>query len=126
MSDPIHVAFIQTLNHRFSIRRLEEDEPLDLEERTLPEILGRLEIDVPDSLLDYIDAMPSSIASAVSAVIATALRTATPTVFAWLASSDFELTVGQADRAAGSLTTVILRAPSPGDLAGRAADAQAE
>ncbi len=122
MSDPIHVAMIQRIQQRFFLESLEAGESVELDPfGPVSDGLARLGLDVPDELRDYVDALPLAIGASLLAVAGTAAQKRIPVSFAWLAGFDFEMTVAQADRAGGSLITVILRGPSPSDRAGEPA-----
>jgi len=119
MSDPIHVAMIQRIQQRFFLESLEAEEGVALDPfGPVSEGLARLGLEVPDELLEYVDALPIAISASLLAVAGAAAQRAIPVSFAWLAGFDFEMTIAQADRSGGSLITVILRGPSPSDLAG--------
>ena len=122
MPDPMHVTMVQQLNERFAFRALEEEPAPELDPfRPLPEALEQLGVEVPEDLVPYLETLPTSIASTLVVVAAVAARSSIPLMFAWLAGYDYELTVAQADRSAGSVITVVLRGPSPSDVAAGAA-----
>jgi hypothetical protein len=117
----MHVAMVQQVNERFALRKLEEEPAPELDPfRPLPEALEQLGVEVPGDLVGYLETLPTSIAATLVTVASVAARSGIPLMFAWLAGYDYELTVAQADRAAGSAITVILRGPSPSDVAGSA------
>jgi hypothetical protein len=118
--DPFNVAFVQRINERFFVRELKEEvegvpelDPFG----PLGDALAQLGVEVPDQLSGYLETMPTSIAATLVTVAAVAAMSETPLTFAWLAGYDYELTVAQADRDGGSYITVILRGPSPSDVA---------
>lgn len=120
MPDPIHVAFIQRIQQRFFIESLEAEPSAEIDPFGPVSVgLERLSVEVPDDLRDYVDALPVAIGAALLAVAGAAAQRSIPVSFAWIAGYDHEMTVAQMDRDGGSLITVILRGPSPSDLAGR-------
>lgn len=122
MPEPMYVAAIQSVNERFAVARLRDERTPDLDPTgSLSDALGQLGIEVPRDLGRYLDGLPVAIAASLVSVAAAAAASGIPLTFAWIAGFDYELTVAQADRDAGSLITVILRGPSPSDVAGRAA-----
>lgn len=123
MPDPMHVALIQQVNARFTSGGVGDEPAPALDPfRPLPEALAQLGVETPRDLDVYLEALPASIASTLVVVAAVAAQTGIPLTFAWLSGYDYELTVAQADRAAGSYITVILRGPSPSDVGGGAGD----
>jgi hypothetical protein len=118
----MHVALIQKINERFVLREV-TDEPAPVLDaaRPLPEALEQLGVEVPDDLFGYLETLPAAVSAAIVSVAATAAGNGIPLTFAWLAGYDYELTVAQADRAGGSLITLILRGPSPSDVGGAVA-----
>jgi len=118
MPNPIHVALIQQLNERFFVRKLDAEPAPALDAfAPMSENLARLGMNVPDSMVGFVDALPSAISASLIAVASVATTAGIPVTFGWIAGYDYELTVAQADRAEGSLITVIMRGPTPSDVA---------
>lgn len=119
MPEPIHVAMIQRIQQRFFLESIEAAGPVELDPfGPVSEGLERLGLEVTDELRNYVDSMPIAIGASLLAVAGAATKRSIPVSFAWLAGAEFEMTVAQANRAGGSLITVILRGPSPSDLTG--------
>lgn len=114
MPDPIYIATIEDTNHRLSTRGILQPDPPVLDPAApITEAFALLGVGVPDELVPYLVALPVSISATLVTVANTALRRRIPASFAWIAGYDYEVTVAQADRSAGSAITVIVRAPSP-------------